>query len=695
MARPSAAVRPKGTQLRWAQGTADALRALGCDAIVGVELLARRWGVTRRQPADVDDQAGDDFTADRAAGLAAGHAGDQADELSSDSGGSRQTGGSDGIDRVLDRAAEVADASWTGARPDLLVLLYESMLSAVGRRSGGVHYTPRALAEFHTDFAIDRMVSERGLDWLEPGAIVDPSCGSGAYLLAAARALLRHGADPARIRASLTGWDIDQHGLAVARLAVDLLLGPAANPGDRSLLVESGSHAAVAIGEETPIVLHHGDFLARDDSYPAPWIIVGNPPFLGQLKRSTSTDADAVKARAERLGLKAQPYADVAALFLADCTRWVRTGGVVSLLQPHSVLSARDALGPRRSVGANATPLRFWVDDTPQFGAAVHVWCAPFVRTGEAIAGRARLPVVVGIGADAAERGVLDWAELCDSSTWGAVIATARQIPPLDTSRAPTLGPRVWATAGFRDEFYAIAAHTVERSSDRDGYDRDGSAEATPPRHSERWRTLTSGSIDPGIDRWGARPTRLGGRVFVRPVLDRAALGASMDAPAVGSAAASASAGKVARWVDRLAVPKVLVATQTRVIEACADLDGGAVPVTPVIAAVPVGISVGQLLCALLSPAATVWAHRRSGGAGLSAGALRLRADDLVDLPVPADDAAWASVGEWCTRQVTEVADRGYGLGPAAMIELARRMQLIQGFGDEVFDWWAERAPGL
>ena len=45
----------------------------------------------------------------------------------------------------------------------------------------------------------------------------------------------------------------------------------------------------------------------------------------------------------------------------------------------------------------------------------------------------------------------------------------------------------------------------------------------------------------------------------------------------------------VARWARKRQVPKVLVATQTRVLEAVADLDGQMVPVTPTVSVEPTG----------------------------------------------------------------------------------------------------------
>jgi hypothetical protein len=92
----------------------------------------------------------------------------------------------------------------------------------------------------------------------------------------------------------------------------------------------------------------------------------------------------------------------------------------------------------------------------------------------------------------------------------------------------------------------------------------------------------------------------------------------------------------VADWVDRLRRPKVLVATQTRVVEAVADPDGDLVPVTPVIAVVPNDPGdVWRVAAALTAPPVAALVQRRLAGTGLSPGSVRLTASIVADLPLP------------------------------------------------------------
>ncbi len=123
------------------------------------------------------------------------------------------------------------------------------------------------------------------------------------------------------------------------------------------------------------------------------------------------------------------------------------------------------------------------------------------------------------------------------------------------------------------------------------------------------------------------------------------------------------------RWADRLLVPKVLVANQTRVIEAVVDDAGAWLPGVPAVTARPVADGDPWAVAAVLtSPLASRWAWQRAAGTGLSSNALRLGPRWLADLPWPAGPltAAVAALRagdvDACGRAVTVA----YGLDPDA-----------------------------
>ena len=105
------------------------------------------------------------------------------------------------------------------------------------------------------------------------------------------------------------------------------------------------------------------------------------------------------------------------------------------------------------------------------------------------------------------------------------------------------------ATAGFRDQCYGLIPFV-----------RDGLEDAP---------LVTSGLLDPGRSAWGERPARFGGRRYLRPGIDLKALGATDP--------------RLAAWTASRQVPKVLLATQTAVLEAAVDEQGTWVPSVPVV----------------------------------------------------------------------------------------------------------------
>ncbi|HET6663646.1 MAG TPA: N-6 DNA methylase, partial [Acidimicrobiales bacterium] len=120
---------------------------------------------------------------------------------------------------VLAGLAAAAGVPWDGpgrpvvvdAPPDpvwlALDLARQALLARADRRSLGAHHTPPDLA---------RRLVALALDGLGPDAVVvDPACGGGAFLVAAAEALTAAGADPASVVGrQVRGVDLDP--LAVA-----------------------------------------------------------------------------------------------------------------------------------------------------------------------------------------------------------------------------------------------------------------------------------------------------------------------------------------------------------------------------------------------------------------------------------------------------------------------------------------------
>jgi hypothetical protein len=231
----------------------------------------------------------------------------------------------------------------------------------------------------------------------------------------------------------------------------------------------------------------------------------------------------------------------------------------------------------------------------------------------------------------------VDGADIGTRPTWSHLVADTAAIPHVRLETSERLGDRAGATADFRDQYYGLIGAVADEA--------DGPA------------LVTSGLIEPGRCEWGQRPVRFARATYEAPrvALDR------LDAP-------------LQLWAKRRLVPKVLVAMQTRVIEAVVDADGAWLPSVPVVTVVPHDAGdlwhVGAVLCA---PAVSAWAASTYLGVALAPTAIKLSARQVLEVPLPNrswDDAATA-------------------LRAGDVDACGRAMD--RAYGTDVYAWWRER----
>jgi hypothetical protein len=549
---------------------------------------------------------------------------------------------------LLDRARPVAVPLPEGVDldgPALLGRAHEALLDRAARRRGGVFYTPPPVAR--------ALVVVAGGQ--EPGRVCDPAAGGGSFLLAAADHAESLGADPGTIVAERTyGIDVDPLAVAVAEAALVLWATSRGAPRARPAVVVADT-------------LQTGLDAWRPAARPFD-LVVGNPPFQGQLARETARSGTTREALRSRLGPVAQGYADTASLFLVVACRMTRPGGRVALVLPESILAARDAGPMRADVRERAAITGIWYPGVPVFGAGVRV-CAPV------------LDVAVEQGAVDrwVDAGARPTSRLAPHETtrrlagdagrsWAPLVADLGGVPPVDIDSGATLASIATTTAGFRDQYYGIEPFVGEGST-----------------ASRRWAPLvTSGAIDPLRCSWGHRPTRFAGRSWARPVVDLDALAEAQPA--------------VARWATGLARPKVLVAAQTRVVEACIDEQGDAYPSVPVIAVLPRAdggrrATPAHLAAVLLAPPVSAWAAGEVAGAALADGALKLSARLLLAIPLPSGEDEWDEAAAAIAGASVAATAGDRDAWSSLLDRAARIMVAAYGSGEAVWSWWRARRP--
>ena len=361
-------------------------------------------------------------------------------------------------------------------------------------------------------------------------------------------------------------------------------------------------------------------------------LVIGNPPFLSQMS--------AVTSRGGKSAFGGGAYADAAAEFLALATELARPdGGRVGLVLPLSLIATRDAGPIRANVLQRAALDWFWWSPQSVFDAQVRTCAIGLIRPAGS---PRRVRRVVGTAFEPQDD--LASTDLIGDRPWSMLISDqlgVPHVPPLATTSV--LSDSAIVTADFRDQYYGLVGAV-------------GDAMDGPP-------LVTSGLIDPGKCWWGERPIKFAKVQYQAPRVDVGRLSPRLQA-----------------WVARRLVPKVIVASQTKVIEAVVDAEGAWLPGVPVVSVIPTDpADVWKVAAVLTSPVASAWLAAQMAGSGMSAAAIRVPAATLARLPMPNGDLGEAiaalRIGDLtaCGKAVTAA----YGVTDAAAAEL--------------IDWWSRR----
>jgi hypothetical protein len=503
--------------------------------------------------------------------------------------------------------------------------LYELLLSASpagkasSRTTQGAFYTPTPLVHHLVSQTITAPPPPHRL------RICDPACGTGNFLLAAAAALQ----PSAQAWQSLYGVDIDPAAVMVCRWRIWLASGcmpsvwkavcrnicigdslgspPPSLKGPSLRAWQTAAPTAPADGHSW---MHRAE-LRRVGTWHGFDIILGNPPFLSQLASPTAHDTQRQTWLRYRYPNLVGPYTDAAAIFLAHAVELLAPGGQLGLVLPSSVLSTRDCADIRRCTAAQTSIQSVWINPARSFPGVNVLTCALVARKAdrsESPPAIQRIQTFAGPTCAKSTLIVLKQKELTNSSTWGMFTQGLSGLPTIRISRQHTLGEIAHATADFRDQYYGLQGHITDRAS-------------TPDQNYAP--LITSGLIDLACCHWGQRPTRILKQQWHAPQANLKTLRSSTS---------------LGQWIDQRRVPKVLLATQTRILEPWVDPAGASLPCVPLITLVPRDGQDPQSLwfigSILASPVVSALARIECAGAALSATAIKLSAKQCLTLPL-------------------------------------------------------------
>lgn len=540
------------------------------------------------------------------------------------------------------------DAFWLGiAYQRALDASAAHLIESGTRRTRGIFYTPEPLVRHIVEQACTGDLVETSAS---PMRILDPACGCGGFLIAAAQHLreLQPNLPIKAIARSLYGTDIDPLAAILCRLALWLELGNPSDPADtpaRFLQQIRVDDALLAPQADQPFDL-----------------VLGNPPFLGQLSARTARSSNLATKLRERFGNSVRAYTDPAALFLQLAIDSIRPGGRVGMVLPVSLLASRDAAPVRSHIDRTATMRALWLDRDGIFNAQVRSVALLFDRHPS----RPQL-LTRHIGSKF-ERAAPCSLRINEAQSWSPLAADLIGVPRVHLHKSRTLGDVCDITAGFRDEYYAIARHLREMQE----IEREGRL-PEPVR-----RVTTVGMIDPACNTWAQRPVRIARQQWEQPCV-------TVDA----------SDAVLAKLFSRQGHTKLLVATQTRVIEVAADPVGLYIALTPVITVIPHDPADLWSLGALLScPVISAWLAAQTFGTARSLHAIKPSAALLRGLPCPVNLDTLSEAAR-CYQQATTTTDAE--ARTQYLTKAAHASNLACGVGETesqtLVAWWRSRLP--
>jgi hypothetical protein len=164
-------------------------------------------------------------------------------------------------------------------------------------------------------------------------------------------------------------------------------------------------------------------------------------------------------------------------------------------------------------------------------------------------------------------------------------------------------------TADYRDQYYGLVGAVYD--------DIDDSGDSVDPP------LITTGLIDPLVSLWGRASTKFNKVNYAKPRVRLAEL-----------------TPELRKWADSRLRPKLLIATQGRMLEVVIDHKGAWLPCVPVLSVFESrgsAVDLDSIAAIMLAPATFEYLRLTKLGSGLGSNAIKVSAADLRALPAPLD----------------------------------------------------------
>lgn len=548
---------------------------------------------------------------------------------------------------------------------------HQDWLDELGLRTlQGSFYTPFDVVESLIEIAAGKRILEI-TNIKDTPLVIDPACGTGNFLLIFALRisdrLIANGLDKATaieftVRNCVFGTDVDETALQQCATNLSSLTLGAVRPSEirnhfllrDSLLVHEFEGPPVTqpsffdVAPETWADLFPSVFNSDRRGFD---VVIGNPPFLNQLSTETASSARQFNELESRYNNSIGRLTNTASIFFLAAMHMVKKTGIISFIQPISFLATRDSETIRRQIANTQSLTSIWICSEKVFDATVQVAAITldlsFQSTNvEIYSGRSFKKVC-------STRQFSD-----DEPTWSRAITAARHFPTAVLQSHGVLGDIASITGDFRDQYYGIVDAVVEN----------------PTPTATQMKLATVGLIDPGLFSWGKIRTRFNKKPYLTPVVNLDAL-----------------APKISDWAKGRRCAKVIVATQTKILECYVDHIGDVLPSVPLSTISSEPEMIWHIAAVISAPPVSLIAAERHLGAGMSDDVLKLGAPDLLNLPLPAHKDQWDLAAVEFQRM------QSFALGVernVSMTKVGKLMCLAYGITDDsVTDWWIGRHP--